>query len=706
MHGKFWPNKLLNIGVAAILIAASTGALAGNVANAQIPGVQTGKIETPLIEELIVYGSRTQTAASALPGSAYKIGTEDLALTRHRHIADSLVRVPGVWLSRGNGQEHLTALRSPVLTGAGACGAFLMAEDNIPLRAAGFCNVNQLFEATSELAGRIEVLSGPQSVLYGSNALHGVINVVSLPYQGSSKASTTLALEGGGYDYYRTRLSHQNSKWYAGFDGVRSGGYKDYAGFDQQKLKLRHRTKTTWRSGELNITTTAALTNLNQETAGFITGNDAYQDDSRKQENPNPEAYRDARSQRLNIRFDYQPNDATQWVFTPYVRYTEMEFLMHFLPWRPVEKNRHYSAGWQGMVRHRLNQALTFNLGLDGEYTQGELQEVQTTGFTSSIPAGVHYDYRVSAKVLSPFAMLTWQVNKRTQLSAGLRYEWLNYNYDNRAGSLSPCASGVACRFSRPEDTSDSYNNASWQVGLVREFAIDHQLYINLSRGYRAPQATELYRLQSGQIGTELDAETADNIELGLRGKRGHWRYTFASYRMEKDEVIFQNSDRQNLSGASTLHRGVELALHWLPESPWYFDVNASYAKHSYSRNVGVSEISIKGKDIDTAPRYIASVRVGRRFAGNSLFGESHAELEWVYMGSYYTDSENQHSYRGHRLFNVRWQWQLTSHWQLGVRINNLQDTDYADRADYGFGQERYFVGEPRAGFLDLSWQY
>ena len=189
MHGKFWPNKLLNIGVAAILIAASTGALAGNVANAQIPGVQTGKIETPLIEELIVYGSRTQTAASALPGSAYKIGTEDLALTRHRHIADSLVRVPGVWLSRGNGQEHLTALRSPVLTGAGACGAFLMAEDNIPLRAAGFCNVNQLFEATSELAGRIEVLSGPQSVLYGSNALHGVINVVSLPYQVTFRCS-------------------------------------------------------------------------------------------------------------------------------------------------------------------------------------------------------------------------------------------------------------------------------------------------------------------------------------------------------------------------------------------------------------------------------------------------------------------------------------------------------------------------------------
>ena len=33
-------------------------------------------------------------------------------------------RLPGIWISRGSGQEHLTAMRSPVLTGPGACGSF------------------------------------------------------------------------------------------------------------------------------------------------------------------------------------------------------------------------------------------------------------------------------------------------------------------------------------------------------------------------------------------------------------------------------------------------------------------------------------------------------------------------------------------------------------------------------------------------------
>jgi len=33
-----------------------------------------------------------------------------------------------------------------------------------------------------------------------------------------------------------------------------------------------------------------------------------------------------------------------------------------------------------------------------------------------------------------------------------------------------------------------------------------------------------------------------------------------------------------------------------------------------------------------------------------------------------------------------------------------VADTDYAERADFGFGNERYFVGEPRALFLGLRY--
>jgi len=91
-------------------------------------------------------------------------------------------------IQRGSGQESLTALRSPVLTGAGACGAVLVLEDGIPIRPVGSCNVNELFEVNLEQAAAIEKLRGPGSVLYGSSAVHGIINVLP-PLPGRLPAS-------------------------------------------------------------------------------------------------------------------------------------------------------------------------------------------------------------------------------------------------------------------------------------------------------------------------------------------------------------------------------------------------------------------------------------------------------------------------------------------------------------------------------------
>ena len=319
---------------------------------------------------------------------------EDLALIGHTHINQAMQQVAGAWVARGNGQESLIALRSPVLTGAGSCGAFLVAGDGISLRAPGFCNVNQLFDANTEQAERIEVIKGPATALYGSNAMHGLINVLSAAP--SAALDANLAIEAGPYDYYRARLGYGNTWGDHGLsvrvNGTTDGGYLDDAGYDQQKATLRHDY-----DGELwRMSSVLDYANLNQETAGYIEGYKAYEDQSIRRNNPNPEAYRDASSLRFHTQASRLLDTANTLTITPYLRTNEMEFLQHFVPWQPVEENSQDSLGLRAALNTDLEGSSWAN-GLEAEYTDGRLKEYQQQDFSPNQPAGVHYDYQVGA---------------------------------------------------------------------------------------------------------------------------------------------------------------------------------------------------------------------------------------------------------------------------------------------------------------------
>ncbi|MGB0450384.1 MAG: TonB-dependent receptor plug domain-containing protein, partial [Porticoccaceae bacterium] len=125
------------------------------------------------IENIIVTGRRDSQPLEKLIGAIGQVTTSELELVGHQHIHQAAARLPGVWLSRGNGQELLAAVRSPVFTGAGSCGEVLTSEDGLPIRPTGLCNVNQLFEVNTEQASGLEVWRGPGTVFYGSNAIHG-----------------------------------------------------------------------------------------------------------------------------------------------------------------------------------------------------------------------------------------------------------------------------------------------------------------------------------------------------------------------------------------------------------------------------------------------------------------------------------------------------------------------------------------------------
>jgi outer membrane receptor protein involved in Fe transport len=385
---------------------------------------------------------------------------------------------------------------------------------------------------------------------------------------------------------------------------------------------------------------------------------------------------------------------------TPYFRFTDMRFIQHFVPWQPIEENGQRGVGVQSQYL-RTTDRFELSAGLDIDVTDGFLTEEQFIDFSPNIPIGDHYDYDVLGTTISPYVNVDWIVGDRTRINVGARYDYTEYDYDNNLSTGSACAPEVTnCRFIRPESQTLNFNNFSPSIGITHEWSGQQLVYAKASQGFRAPQATELFRLQQGQISADLDSEELSAFEVGFRGQAADLFYDIALFLQDKDNFIFQDANRQNVSNGETRHRGIELDLRYQITADFDASFSGTFARHTYENVLLLSNsANINGNDIDTAPRRITNLRLGWQ-ATNEL----RTELEWINLASYYLNPENTAEYDGHNLVNLRTHWQATEKIQLSARVTNLTDTDYAERADFGFGSFRYFVGEPRSLYVSVRY--
>ena len=233
------------------------------------------------------------------PGSQSVIAAALIDAAAADRPAEILNQAPGVNIQMNSGQEHLIAIRSPVLSGGAGQGSFLILENGVPTRSPAFGNVNSLIEPHLEIAEAIEVIRGPGSAKYGSNAVHGLINVIlpdPLGAQSLRASYGTLGRWRGDASIDVTERTRLNVSL------MDDKGWRDATGSQQQKISAL----TEQSLGDWDAAAWFSASSLNQETASFIQGPRAYEDRDLARRNPNPEAFRDAWSARAAIRFERQ----------------------------------------------------------------------------------------------------------------------------------------------------------------------------------------------------------------------------------------------------------------------------------------------------------------------------------------------------------------------------------------------------------------
>ena len=485
-----------------------------------------------------------------------------------------------------------------------------------------------------------------------------------------------------------------------------SGSFRDAESYQHGLLNLQFDHNNERIQGR----TSFAYAYLEQQTAGYILGENSYKNEYLRTKNLNSDAFRNAYALRLSSRWDWLSKTGSEFEIIPFIRSSRMDFLQHFLPGTPLENNGQDSAGL--LFTWSANENLS--TGIDLEWANGELLEYQEEQIESGSeflketrPQGYHYDY--SAKAISLAGWMQWQgnVSDHVRMNAGLRAEHLSYNYNNRMLSGNTRDDGTECGFggclySRPADRSDNFTNISPELGLNVDLNANMIGFLRIARGFRAPQATELYRLQNGQTVTDLKSETLDSAELGIKGATDKVTYDVTAYFMRKNNVIFRDANGFNISDGKTNHSGLESNLNVQVTDTLSISANVSWARHRYdfNRDIGRGEIILKGNEIDTAPPWLG----GLRFIWQPTT-ERGIEAEWVYQGGYFLDAANSHRYPGHSLLNLRgWLALKNKQHHISLRLTNLLDVRYAERADFAFGNYRYFPGAGRR--FNLEWTY
>ena len=664
--------------------------------------------------EYTVTGTREQVLRSETPAAVGAVDSRTIEETRPAHPTEVMGRIPGVHVNVTNGEGHMTAIRQPMSTGA----VYLYLENGIPTRSTGFFNHNALYEVNIPQASGIEVTRGPGTALYGSDALGGVINVFTPapPAEGEGQVNA----EVGEHGWWRLMASAGNSWDQSGVRGdinlTHTDGWREGTEYDRQSSTLRW---DRFLDDGARLRTVLSVSDIDQQTAGTSRlSEDDYKNDPTK--NYYVISYRDVQALRLSTAYEKETAD-TLLSITPYLRRNEMEYMPNWsFSYDPViRKTENDSFGVQFKYRMDFVPNRTrVVVGTDVDYSPGgrlehSIDAVQTGDvFTDYTVTDKVYDYDVTFRGISPYIHVETSPTERLRLQGGLRYDDLQYDYDNQMadGALTllppPASMGFPPTYEHPSDTKVDFSHLSPKLGATYAFSQNLSGYASYRHAFRAPSEGKLFRPGSNQASLDLDPVKVDSYELGLRGESGRLSYDLAVYYMTKEDdlVTFEdtNGDRYTVNAGETLHKGVEVGAGVEISDAWQLDASFSYTEHTYEDWVEKGK-DYSGNDIQQAPETIGNTRLSYRPAA---MNGGKVELEWKHLGEYWMDPDNTETYDGHDLLNLRANYPTVGGLEVYGRIMNLTDERYATRSRYSRGAKEFAPGLPRTVYAGVNYRF
>lgn len=578
------------------------------------------------LEQQVVTATRTAQTAQQSLAAVTVLDREHIERSQAASIPELLRQVPGVSLVNNGGRGKATSL---FMRGTESDHVLVMI-DGIKVGSVTSGGA-ALQDLPLELIERIEVVRGPRSSLYGSEAIGGVIQIFTRRGQGQGAKPFFSA----GYGSHDT---------YSGSAGVAGGNGR------------------AWYSLGVSSTDTDGINVKSAGASGYESDSDGYRNLSANLS----AGYRfdsglelDANLLQAKSHSDYDSvnrartagfganADGVSKVFGTRARFSPMEsWLVTLQAGRSEDKSDAYQDGqfysrfdsrrdsfsWQNDIELAAGHTLT----LGADHQRDEVNGSTVYAEESRDNEGFFAQY------LGEVGRHDWQLSLRRD--------------DNE-------------QFGQHDTGNIGYG-----------YALTEWLRSTISYGtaFKAPTFNELYFPDYGN--PALDAEVSRSLEVGIAGQHGWGRWAVNAYRTVVDDLIAYDASTAGPANVQEARiRGVELVL-GSQLLGWNWNANYSLLEPE-NRSAGAN----RGNELSRRAKQLFNFDLDRRLGAFSIGASLHAE------GQRYDDLANNTELSGYATVDLRGEYRITREWRLQARVANLLGADYETAAGYNQpGQAAY----------------
>ena len=593
------------------------------------------------LPQTLITGNR-QVQARSDSSSANSVFTrEDIDRLQPTSLTDLLGRVPGVQVARSGGRGGLPGIyirgtksaQSLVLVDGQRMANATSADSNLQ-----YLNIDQI--------ERVEVLRGSRSVIYGSDAIGGVIQIF-------------------------TRRGADQAPQLRVHSSVGSYGSSDNSlGVSGGDAHTRYNLSTSM-----------------EETAGINRTHESFPSDN------DHDAYR---NQSLNLNLSHYLSEDLEVGLTAMKNIGKTELDNSFGRWDPVTKT---VSGQQLYSDFDISSIGSF---IDAQLTEGwnsrlELGHSENREKTRDKLSDEIYSFNTYRDSLN------WQNNlalddKNSLILGADTYEdrvrsSTAFDQDsrwNRAVFIQQRFQGdyFSTELGLRHDQNQQFgSNNTWSANLTLPLNADNDVLLSYSEGFRAPTFNDLYYPKFGN--PNLKPEYSKSYELQWRSQLSDTsRLETSLYRTDIRDAIVADANyiQQNIGAARIT--GVESAL----QQEWF----------GWQSSLGIAIIDPRDRDtghtLSRRARRTLSLDLDRQFDRVGV-GAS-----WQAVSSSFNDEDNKQPIGGYGLLGLRGNWQASSEVRFDLKVDNLLDKSFT-RALYSYDGSYYGYREERRSLqLAVTW--